>query len=619
MHFPIRGIACAAIFSIVASGLSACSGGSGATPTAAKIPSTTGTHPKHPALTSLPTSWKAIGTANWITVDSSNNVYAVSTTPAGATGNDSIQLYNGSSWSSFGPSFGAAQISVASDGTLMALTAQHAVYHYTSGAWALMSGISARAITATTVNRVYVVTTTEDGTSGNYYFYWWNGSAWVTIGGGAGSEMTYQPSSTGTPILYGVNTGHDTFYWTGSAWATWSHGTGDTATLAAGPNPETWRVDPSGLLWYWDGSTWTSVSTTGISGAIAQVAVGSEGTPFVRTTTGNVYEPGVGPDGSAYVLSSEPIGGVNGLIANYAQGVTTPPPTSTITSLPNATWDTNGRMTFDAAGDLWVAYTAAPAADGDTEYFGIAEYPPGASGSTAPIRVITPASQPYAGFQGIAIDSSGEIYVPDQTGAIDVYAASASGSSTPIRTISGAATKLVGASKLSFDASGNLWVSTGYGIVEFPPNASGNVAPIGNTMDSTWDTACNGGSLLEVMSFAFDPQGNLIVAVNRSPTNVLEIPAGFTDTTCPSSIIETGLGGIYDIAVDDAGYFYAIDSTGILAIYPENGSGVVAPYASIQGTGADMGDPTGVAVWTNTGWLGGNARHHALKAHKRHG
>lgn len=595
--------------------LAGCGGGAGTI--LAPAGNSPGAHPPkvRPAL-SLPQSWRAIGTANWISVDSNDNVYAVTQTSDGS-GGDSIALYDGTSWSAFGPSdFGATQVSVAPDGTLMALTAQEKVYHYSGGSWNLMSGMTAREITATTLSRVFVVSTTSAG-GGNYNLDWWNGHAWVAIGTGAGTHMSWEPTGQ---YLFAVNAAHVMYAWTGSAWALWKPGDGNTQTMAAGPNGTMWRVDPQGALWYWDTTAWTQVNTAGIGGTIVQVADGSQGVPFVRTSSGTVYEPGSGPNGSVYALNSSPVGGIDGSIVTYAPGVFAPPPASTISTLPNASWNTNGKMTFDAAGDLWVAYEADPAQQGGAEFFGIAEYAPG---SGTPARTITPANSVSDGsFQGIAIDASGNVYVPDVAGAVYVYAAGASGSATPIRTISGSSTELTGAGKLGFDANGNLWVATGQGILEFPPNANGNVAPIGGTMDAAWDAACNGGGALAPMSFAFDPSGNMIVAANTSSGNVLEFAAGFTDTTCPYNRMTTQNGGganAEDLSVDDQGYIYDVayaPPNGLpfnVSVYPESASGSPSPYAEISGTNSGLSNPVGIAVWTNTGFLNGNAKRAAKR------
>ncbi len=72
---------------------------------------------------------------------------------------------------------------------------------------------------------------------------------------------------------------------------------------------------------------------------------------------------------------------------------------------------------------------------------GVLEFAAGANGDVAPIRSLTLTSMGnFSGFLGVAVDSSGLIYVratDPYCGAIFVFAADASGSANPLRVLGG--------------------------------------------------------------------------------------------------------------------------------------------------------------------------------------
>jgi virginiamycin B lyase len=398
-----------------------------------------------------------------------------------------------------------------------------------------------------------------------------------------------------------------------------------------------------GLIWFSEYNTNKIGSLNPSTGAFAEYAIPTASAKPLELTTdqnGNVWFTEFGankvgmivpqnnstlaPNGSVYVLDSSAVGGANGMIANFAAGAYHSPATGTITSLPNASWNTNGKMTFDAGGALWIGYVASANGQG-SNFVGIAEYAPGATGNASPIATIVPTN-PVGQVDGIAIDAQGEVYISDASNAaVYVYPAGANGNTAPIRTLQGNLTKLGGGQKLSFDANGNFWVGSANGILEFPGNANGNVAPSNVLYSPADEQTCLGTTNVNANSFAFDPAGNLLVALNISSTpsipDLIGFAPGSTAGTCPAlkgNIVYSYGGGTsdatYDISVDDNGYIYAIPNTNNVILYNEASvwssfPGSYAPiYAEISND-PDVYSPVAIATWTNTGWLYGNARH----------
>jgi streptogramin lyase len=408
-----------------------------------------------------------------------------------------------------------------------------------------------------------------------------------------------------------------------------SSGTITEYTIPTAASHPTGIVSACGNLWFteYDANkigefnpitdAFTEYSVPTASSEPVSVAVDTNGNVWFTERAGNkigmiATSSGTDPNGAIYIFNSSPIGSTSGQISIYAAGTYTAP-TSTLINYPGASGDQYGRMTFDADGDLWMAYSAV-----GPSFSGIAEYAPGSSGSATPLNVITPLAG-GSQYEGIAVDSSGNSYVYDVgAAAIYVFASTASGSSSPIRTISGSSTLLGGGGKLSFDSSGNLWAATNNGMLEFSSTANGNVAPVNDIAAAASLTTCGFGTEFSVAtpSFAFDSAGNMIVAFNVGvigEPNVLKYAAGSTSTSCPTSngaVITPS-----DISLDDHGYMYVLyagASTYIYKLSDVLGSFTASPVESISGSGDGMNDPVSIATWTNTGFIYGNGRHRKL-------
>ncbi len=140
-------------------------------------------------------------------------------------------------------------------------------------------------------------------------------------------------------------------------------------------------------------------------------------------------------------------------------------------------------IAVDSSGNLYVADSCRgyPCA-GDVQVFAA-----DSKGNVASIRRIAGTSTGLAAPEGVALDAAGNLYVANvSTNAITVYAAGASGNAAPIRTIRGANTLLDYPTGLAVDGAGYLYVGTGDSdedpgthipVLVFAPNAHGDAAP----------------------------------------------------------------------------------------------------------------------------------------------
>jgi hypothetical protein len=127
-----------------------------------------------------------------------------------------------------------------------------------------------------------------------------------------------------------------------------------------------------------------------------------------------------------------------------------------------------------------------------------------ANGNVAPLDVISGSATGLSQINGIAVDTSGEIYVVDtDKEAILGFAAGASGDVNPNVTISGADTGLAWPIGLAVDDAGNLYVANcgsgcksglpAPGLLEFAAGSSGDATPVRNISGSnTQLTRSNG-------------------------------------------------------------------------------------------------------------------------------
>ncbi len=248
-------------------------------------------------------------------------------------------------------------------------------------------------------------------------------------------------------------------------------------------------------------------------------------------------------------------------------------------------------------------------------------YPPLGS-STGPLNEPPTASisgadtglfAPY----GIGVDSSGDIYVTD-SGATSVFVYPPLGTSTgpldeaPSATISGSNTGLVYPQGIALDSSGNIYVGDWYAasVFVYPAGTNGNIAPSSATISTTMTTG-----LSEPEGIALDSSGNIYSADCPACYGYSGIPsvfvysAGSNGNTAPTASIsgtDTGLNYPYGIAVDSSGNVYLADEGTLgqdggsippsVFVYAAGSHGNVAPTVTISGTDTGLDTPYGIAV-----------------------
>jgi hypothetical protein len=167
-------------------------------------------------------------------------------------------------------------------------------------------------------------------------------------------------------------------------------------------------------------------------------------------------------------------------ITIYAAGATgNVAPVGTISGSNTGLSDPEGVAIDPVNGDIYVANTAG----GSSEYGTITVYAPGNYGNVAPIATIAGYSTGLSSPEGLVLDASGNIYVPNGNATITVYAAGSNGDVAPTATIGGSYTKLSSPYQVALDSSNNIYVanyqgSTGINVLEFAAGSNGNLAPI---------------------------------------------------------------------------------------------------------------------------------------------
>jgi hypothetical protein len=202
-------------------------------------------------------------------------------------------------------------------------------------------------------------------------------------------------------------------------------------------------------------------SSTGLSGCQTGIFVDGSGNVYV----GDIANTPAYPGGQVAVFGS----GQQGNVAPVRRIAGT-----------NAGFHSPTGVALDGSGKLYVAdsglgyhYT------GDVHVFAA-----GATGNVSPIASIAGSKTGILTPEGVAIDSSGNIYVGNLGNAsVTVYRAGANGNVAPIRRIAGSKTQLDAVSDVAVDAAGYLYVGNqdagkNAPVLVFAPNANGNAAPV---------------------------------------------------------------------------------------------------------------------------------------------
>jgi sugar lactone lactonase YvrE len=298
-----------------------------------------------------------------------------------------------------------------------------------------------------------------------------------------------------------------------------------SAALAACSSSTTAPVGPSPQTVYWN--LFTGASSPQMQFATIPLSASSTVTN-VPSSAGFVQTSGMVFDSSGrlWVLTSPSSGVIN---ADVFTLPITAASTPTLVFVLPASNDID-HITFDSGGNLWAS-----------DFAGLKEYkftPPfTTSGTLVPAVTLT-----LTGFthpSGIAVDASGNVYVPNVgslgTNSIAVFTAPVTSASTPAFFLTG----LNNPGGVIFDSQGNLYASVNAGgtdsIVRYNSNNLGASATP-NIIDST-----GLGNMNYEADFAFDAAGNLYVADCGAPGNGAGIrsyplaSSAFSTTLAPSA------------------------------------------------------------------------------------
>jgi hypothetical protein len=355
-----------------------------------------------------------------------------------------------------------------------------------------------------------------------------------------------------------------------------------TLAAAGGVTPYHWSIAsgslPAGLALNASTGTISGTPTTAQSASFT-VKVTDSSTPTALSAT------------QALTLSVNPfvtpevwvVNGANSAVHGFALGATgNTTPLSTIAGSATGLNGTSG-VALDSSGRVYIA---------SSNNGSIVEYPYSANGNQAPATTISGASTGLSDPAAVALDSSGRLYVANQAAdQITEYAAGASGNAAPVATISGQATGLSSPDALTVDGNGHLWVAdyANNTLTEYAAGATGNAAPV-----ATVSSGLDGPTAMTIA-----PSGDILVA-NQFGESITGYPLNASASTNPVITISgtsTGLAFPRGVDVDTNGNIY-VSNQGDSAIeeFAANANANATPLATITGSATGLAAPGQLAV-----------------------
>jgi uncharacterized protein YjiK len=360
---------------------------------------------------------------------------------------------------------------------------------------------------------------------------------------------------------------------------------------------------------------------------ITVYARGSNGNAAPKATLfalGLAYPTGIVVDssGNLYVANmGSTMGAVDSIIVYPPNSLV---PTKAI-GLETALDQPSG-ITVDRSGNIYVTNQE----NGNGRLDSVNVYSPGSYAQGAPSAAIigtkTKLAQPF----GIATDSRGNLYVANfedgshGRGSITIYPTSSKGNAAPSLTISGDKTGLSSPSGIALDSSGRLYVANVTGgpdgngsITVYRAGSRGNASPIASISDNPNCAPCDKTGLSSPQGVALDSSGNIYVAnVNggaASHGSVTIYPPlgssrGILNQPPSATITESRADLAGGITLDPSANIYVTNNTyipltggtngsvGSITIYSPMRSGKVTRIATIDGDRVGLADPRGIAI-----------------------
>jgi len=294
-------------------------------------------------------------------------------------------------------------------------------------------------------------------------------------------------------------------------------------------------------------------------------------------------------------------------------------------------------VALDSAGNIYVVNEGIQSGDQSSDPPSVTIYRAGSNGDDAPMARIRGSKTGLKNSQAIALDSHGYIYVSNQgenekPDTITVYTPGSKGNVAPARVISGPATLLSAPEGIAVDSSGRLFVSSGAAgpaqssnaaVLIFAPGSNGNVAPFASIdcdcaklhTPGAITLGSNGNVYVTTRNLDTGTAGVAVFSQNdqqtSNPLNLEPIlvhnPTGPPTTEgyqgqCLTPILsiagdKTRIADPGGIAVDPDGNMYVTssDSSNSIGVFKAGADGNVAPSYTIESP-TQVSSPSSVAI-----------------------